>query len=121
MQKKILIIEDSAVTVSMLTARIETEGYQVISAEDGTKGLDMMRQDNPDLVILDIRMPGMDGFEVCRIAKNDLQLKKIPIIIVTTATQEKDKQKGKDLGADLYITKPYDGQQLLREIDNILK
>lgn len=121
MNKKVLIIEDSAVTASMLASRIQSAGYEVLAADDGEKGLAIMRQEHPDLVVLDIRLPGIDGFEVGRIAKSDQFLKNIPIVAVTTATKEEDKRKAKDIGIDSYITKPYDGQELLVEIKRLLK
>lgn len=121
MAKKILIIEDSITTVGLLQSRLEAVGYEVISAFEGQSGLDLMKTKKPDLVLLDVRMPGMDGYEVCRIAKNDPQLKHIPIIFVTTAAQEKDIKKGKEVGGDSYMTKPYDGRELLNEVNKFLK
>ena len=120
MAKKILIIDDSAVTCSMLTERIKSAGYQTVSVNDGEQGLELMRQELPDLVILDIRMPGMDGFEVCRLAKADPGLANIPILFVTTAGGQKDIDRGKALGASGYVTKPYDGSLLNEEIKRLI-
>ena len=120
MAKKILIIDDSVVTVSMLTERVQFGGYEVISANSGEQGLEMVRRELPNLVILDIRMPGMDGFEVCRLIKGDLATKDIPVVFVTTATQKKDLDKGKEVGCSGYITKPYDGKLLLEEIKKLI-
>lgn len=121
MAKKILIIEDNVSTVSMLMTRIEYAGYEVVSAPDGESGLIKMKDEMPDLVLLDVRMPGIDGFEVCRRAKADKALKKIPVIFVTTASQDSDIKKGKEAGGDGYITKPYDGKDLLKEIKKFVK
>jgi len=120
MAKKVLIIDDSAVTCGMLTERIRSGGYDAISANDGEQGLELMRKELPDLVLLDVRMPGTDGFEVCRLAKSDLLMKDIPIVFVTTAGQQKDIDKGNQLGASGYITKPYDGILLLEEIKRLI-
>ncbi len=121
MAKKILVVEDSATMVSLLKARIEASGFEVIAAADGTDGLAKIKDEKPDLVILDVRMPGMDGFEVCRLAKADPQTKDIPIIFVTTASQQKDLARGKEVGGDGYITKPYDGKLIITEINKLLK
>lgn len=121
MAKKVLIIEDSVVTSSLLAARIEAGGYDVITAPDAEKGLELVRKNPPDLIILDMRLPGMDGFELCKIIKGDPALKSIPIIAATTCAQEKDKQRGREVGVDSYITKPYDGVGLLEEVDKFLK
>ncbi len=121
MAKKILIIEDSAIAVSLLKARIEASGFETVAAADGTEGLAKIKSEKPDLVILDVRMPGMDGFEVCRLAKSDPQTKGIPILFVTAVNQQKDIQRGKEAGGDGYITKPYDGKVLITEINKFLK
>lgn len=120
MAKKVLIVDDSAVTTSMLVERIKYGGYDTLTASDGEQGLEQMRKELPDLVLLDVRMPGMDGFEVCRIAKDDPAIKEIPIVFVTTAAGQKDIDRGKQLGASGYITKPYDGMILLAEIKRVI-
>lgn len=120
MSKKVLIIDDSNVTCNLLSERIKSGGYEAISVNDGEQGLELMRKELPNLVILDIRMPGMDGFEVCRIAKEDPKIKHIPIIFVTTAGQKKDIDRGKELGASGYIVKPYDGRMLVEEIKKLI-
>lgn len=121
MAGKILVIEDNLATVNMLITRLEWAGYKVIAALDGETGLIKMKQEKPDVVLLDIRMPGMDGFEVCRKAKSDPALKKIPIIFLTTASQESDIKRGKEAGGDGYITKPYEGRALIEEVSKFIK
>lgn len=120
MAKKILIIDDSAVTCAMLSERVKSGGYEVFTANDGENGLEVMRQELPDLVLLDVRMPGMDGFEVCRLAKADPLTKDVKIVFVTTAGLQRDIDKGMELGASGYITKPYDGMTLLAEIKKLI-
>jgi len=121
MAKKVLIIDDNASSVSMLVARLESAGYDTTHAPDGETGLAKMRGERPDIVLLDVRMPGMDGFQVCREAKADPKLKDIPLIFVTTASQESDIKKGMEAGCDGYITKPYEGKALLEKIKNFVK
>ncbi len=121
MAKKILVIEDSVITGDLLKQRLEERGYETIVSYDGADGLAKIKDEKPDLVILDVRMPGMDGFEVCRLAKADPQTKDIPIIFVTTASQQKDLARGKEVGGDGYITKPYDGKLIITEINKLLK
>jgi len=120
MGKKILIIEDSTITIVLVKMRLENDGYTVISAIGGEAGLEKMREEKPDLVILDVRMPEMDGFEVCRIAKNDPELKNIPVIFLTTRVQKSDFEKGKEVGVDGHIGKPYEGAGLVKEIKKFL-
>lgn len=118
--KKVLLIEDDSVIVDLLRCRLEDGGFKVISAGNGQIGLQKMKKDNPDLVLLDVKMPGMDGFEVCRIAKNDPELKEIPIVFLTTAAQEWDLKEAKEAGAEGYITKPYEGKGIVEKIEEIL-
>ncbi|MFA5093240.1 MAG: response regulator [Candidatus Omnitrophota bacterium] len=120
MAKKVLIIDDNEVTCSLLIERIKFAGYNVFSANDGKKGLELIHKELPDLVFLDVRMPGMDGFEVCRLAKSDPLIKNIPIVFLTTAGQQKDIDRGKELGSSGYIVKPYDGIELLKEIKKLV-
>jgi DNA-binding response OmpR family regulator len=121
MAKKILIIEDSPTTIEMLEYRLKNSGYDVISADNGETGLAKIKTEKPDLVVLDVRMPGMDGFEVCKLSKKDPETKDIPIVFLTTAIQQKHKEKGKEVGADGYITKPFDGKEMLDQIKKFLK
>lgn len=121
MAKKILIIEDSPTIVSLLRNRIEDSGYETIAANDGESGLQMIKEKMPDLIILDVKMPGMDGFEVCRIVKGDPNIKDIPIVFVTASAQKSDIEKYREVGGSGYITKPYEGKALVDEIKKVLK
>ncbi|MFC1631502.1 PleD family two-component system response regulator [Candidatus Omnitrophota bacterium] len=120
MAKKILVVDDDLDTQELVTYRLKASGYKVISAPDGKTGLRRMKEDKPDLVILDVRMPQMDGFECCRIARSDPELKGLPIIFLSTAAQAWDLKKGKQVGADGYVIKPYDSQGLVEEIKKYL-
>jgi CheY-like chemotaxis protein len=116
MKKTILFIEDSPTIAQVVTIRLEDNGYKVVTVDNGEDGLRRMRKIKPDLVLLDIRLPGKNGIEICRIAKDDPELKRIPIIFLTTSAQEQDFKKGKEAGGDGYITKPYEGEFLVEEV-----
>lgn len=120
MPNKILIVEDSPTIVTLLSFRLKENGFLVESAENGKIGLEKMRNINPDLVLLDVRMPEMDGLELCRIAKSDSELKKIPIVFLTTMTESWARDKAKELGAEGYFVKPFVGIDLVQEINKLL-
>jgi DNA-binding response OmpR family regulator len=114
--KRILVIEDEPELVKALEVRLKAEGYDVISAFDGEEGLGKARSENPDLILLDIMLPKMDGFKVARLLKFDESHKNIPIIMLTVKTEEKDKAMGMETGADEYITKPFEWDFLLEKV-----
>ena len=121
MAKKILIVEDEADLVEMMKLRLEATGYEVIAAYDGQEGLDKARSENPDLIILDLMLPKIDGYKVCRMLKFDENYKKIPILIFTARVQEGDKKMGMEVGADAYLTKPFEPKVLLEKIEELLR
>jgi len=116
MSKKILVIDDETELLKALTIRLKTSGYEVITAQDGQEGLEKAKSSNPDLIVLDILMPKMDGYEVCRLLKFDEKYKSIPVIMLTAKAQDIDKAMGKKVGADDYITKPFETQDLVDKI-----
>ena len=120
-KKKILIVDDEDDLRNMLKFRLEAMDYDVSEAVNGQEGLDRARSDRPDLIILDLMLPKIDGFKVCRMLKFDEKYKHIPIIMFTARAQEKDKQIGKEMGAEAYITKPFDPDILLDKIRELLK
>jgi DNA-binding response OmpR family regulator len=120
-KKKILLVEDEKVLIETVTLRLETNGYEVISAYDGFEGLEKAKKEKPDLIILDLMLPKMDGYKVCGLLKADTRYNKIPIIMFTARAQESDKKMGQDMGADAYITKPFEPQLLLEKIRQLLK
>lgn len=119
--KKILIVDDEPTIISILQTRLEASGYQVIIAIDGEEALVKTESENPDLIVLDIMLPKLDGYKVCRILKFDDRYRGIPIILLTARGQEKDKKLGEDVGADKYITKPYEAKVLIDTIEKLLK
>ena len=118
--KKILIVDDKLEVVELVTATLEGEGYQIISASDGREALEKIGKEKPDLVLLDVRMPKMDGLEVLSQSKKDPVLKEIPIIMLTAKGQKSDQEKGKELGATGYIIKPFSPSALLERIEEVL-
>jgi len=118
---KILIIDDEADLVNMLKMRLEAAGYDVISAGDGQEGLGIIRKSKPDLVVLDLMLPGMDGYKVCGLLKNDKRYSEIPVIIFSARAQQSDMKMGEEVGADAYITKPFEPKALLDKIEELIK
>ncbi len=119
-KKKILLVEDEKDMAYAVTLQLEAKGYEVITASDGREGLEKARMKKPDLIILDLMLPKIDGYKVCRMLKFDSKYKDIPIIIFTARAQDSDKKTGKEVGADAYITKPFEPSALLDKIQELL-
>lgn len=119
-KKKILIVDDETSLVDMLTLRLEANHYEVLTAHDGQEALEKARSTNPDLVVLDLMLPKMNGYEVCTMLKQDTRYQKIPIIILTARAQEEDEKLGYACGADGYIRKPFQAPELLDQIRRLL-
>lgn len=118
-QTRVLIIEDDPDMSMGLRDNLEFEGYEVVSSADGETGLELAREKEPHCVLLDIMLPGMDGFEVCQRLREDRV--RAPIIMLTARGQEIDKVRGLELGADDYVTKPFGVQELLARIRAVLR
>ena len=110
---KVLIVEDEPSLIETLDYSLRKQGYEVITAVDGRKALDTARQQQPDLIVLDIMLPGLDGFEVCRILRKEMN---VPIIMLTARTEEVDKVVGLEVGADDYLTKPFSMRELVARV-----
>ena len=119
--RKILIIEDDRDIVEMITYNLKADGYEVLSAFTGKDGITVARRERPDLIILDIMLPVMDGFEVCRVLKSAEATACVPIIILSAKSQETDKIVGLELGADDYVTKPFSPRELIARIKAVLR
>jgi DNA-binding response OmpR family regulator len=116
MSKKILIVDDEAHIRTLLEQtleELEDQDVEFFIADNGEKALEQIQEHKPDLVFLDVMMPKMNGFDVCQTVKNEWKLKDIYIIILTAKGQEYDKQKGNDVGADRYITKPFNPDEIM--------
>jgi two-component system, OmpR family, alkaline phosphatase synthesis response regulator PhoP len=120
MAKRILIVDDDPGIVEVLSVRLTSNGYEVAAAHDGEAALVKIRAEKPDLVILDILMPGIDGITLCGIIKYDPQIKSIPVILVTVKHREIDKQVGRTVKADAYITKPFDIKDVIEKVRNLI-
>lgn len=115
---KILLVEDEVALSEPLTFLLEKEGYEIIVAEDGTQALELFSKHSPDLVLLDLMLPGIPGTEVCRTIRLSSQT---PIIMLTAKDSEIDKVVGLELGADDYVTKPYSSRELLARVRAVLR
>jgi two-component system alkaline phosphatase synthesis response regulator PhoP len=111
--EKILVVDDEPDIVEALAFRLEQEGYVVITAADGLDALDKARDESPDLIVLDIMLPKLDGFQVSRMLKFDDHYHDIPIIMLTAKTQDRDVETGMSTGADEYVKKPFDAKTLM--------
>ena len=116
---KILIIDDEKDIIETLGFRLEASGFDVISANDGVEGLEKAQKEKPDLIILDVMMPKMDGYQVCRLLKFDESTQHVPVILLTARGQDRDRKIWKDVGADAYISKPYDSVQLVARVQEL--
>jgi len=121
MKEKILIIEDEKDIVKMLDYNLKKEGFRTVSAFDGEDALDLAGREHPDLILLDLMLPGINGLEVCKTLKKEDRTSAIPIIMLTAKTQEADKIVGLELGADDYVTKPFSPRELIARIKAVLR
>ena len=120
-KETILIVDDEADLLDLIEYNLEKEGYQVLKAENGMDGIRLARRHKPDLIILDVMMPKMDGIEVCRVLKDDKDLRQKPIIFLTARTDEKTELEGLNLGADDFLPKPISTAKLVSRIRTVLR
>lgn len=123
MAKSILIVDDEPhirILLEQTLEELEDEGVELLIATNGEEALEIIQEEKPNLVFLDVMMPKMNGFEVCKAVKNDLGLQDVYIIMLTAKGQEFDKQKGVEVGANLYMTKPFDPDEILEKAIAVL-
>ena len=118
--KTILVIDDDLDTLNIIGIKLEAQQFKVITGRDGQEALSLVRKHHPDLIILDVMMPKLSGFKAARLIKFDAKSKQIPLILLTARTQEADRTLGQEVGADVYITKPFDPENLLKEVKKLL-
>ena len=118
---KILVVDDQPLNVELLEADLLAHGYEVVTAYDGKSALEKVANESPDLILLDVMMPGMDGFEVCRRLKIDQETLLIPIVMVTALSARDDRIRGIEVGVDDFLTKPYDKQELQARVKSLLR
>ena len=114
--KRILIVEDNPSVLRATGFILEKEGYEVLTAVDGLDGLKKAREENPDLIILDVMLPGIDGFEICHSLRAEAQTAQLPILMFSAKGQETDKATGLKVGADEYLVKPVDREVLISKV-----
>ncbi|MBL7068738.1 MAG: response regulator [Candidatus Omnitrophica bacterium] len=119
MGKRILIVEDEKDMADVIRQLLEREGYHIDIAYDGEEGLEKIKATMPDLVLLDVMLPKLDGRDLLKIVKNDKDLMGIPILMVSARSEQWDRELGLELGAEEYVEKPLDSARLLRKISNI--
>ena len=118
-KKRILIVEDVEETLFALKKKLEYAGYEVYTAANGYTGCNLAKSLRPDLILLDVMLPNIDGFSVCRLLKFDEEYASIPIIMLTAKSQSSDKEIGKQVGVNAYFTKPYNAKELLEKIEEL--
>ncbi len=116
--KKVLVVDDDTKTVELVKLYLNRDGYRVITAGDGNEALRLARENPPDLIVLDLMLPGLSGLEVCRILREESD---VPIIMLTALTTDEDRLKGLDLGADDYVTKPFSPRELAARVRAVLR
>jgi DNA-binding response OmpR family regulator len=123
MDQKLLIVDDEAhirMLIEQTLEDLEDEGVELLFAENGEQALDLIQKEEPNLVFLDVMMPKMNGMEVCQKVKKELNLSHVYIILLTAKGQEVDRQKGLEMGADRYMTKPFDPDEMLSVAEEVL-
>lgn len=118
MEPKILVVEDDLTLMETLEYNLARQGYEVLTVADGWLALEVARQERPDLIVLDIMLPGLDGLEVCRILRREMN---VPILMLTARADEVDKIVGLEMGADDYLTKPFNMRELLARVKALLR
>ncbi|MDA0734424.1 MAG: response regulator transcription factor [Chloroflexi bacterium] len=118
MPAKVLVVEDDPHAIELVRLYLSRDGHDVITASDGLEGLRLARETHPDLLVLDLMLPGMDGLEICRIIREETD---IPVIMLTARVEEEDRLSGLDLGADDYVTKPFSPRELAARVRAVLR
>ena len=116
----VLIVDDSGLIRLVVSDELHKKGYDTVTASDGTKALRVAASKNPDLILLDVMLPGMDGFETCRRLKQDPATKNIPIVFMTARDKKEDASKGMQAGASAYLVKPFEGDELYRTVSKLI-
>lgn len=120
MAKRILVVEDNPNSKRLICYTLEQEGYQVLNASNGVEGLRMAREENLDLLVLDVMLPGLDGFELCHRLRTDPQTARLPILMLSAKAQDADVSVGLRMGADDYLTKPADPAEIVKRVAKLL-
>lgn len=120
MASKIIVIEDDPHILKLISQTLQREGYEVVTATDGSEGLRKVRETHPHLVVLDISLPGLDGYQVCHHLRSEHATSKLPVIMVTAMSRPSDQRRGFETGADDYLSKPFVLSELITRIQSLL-
>jgi DNA-binding response OmpR family regulator len=120
MKKRILLVEDDPSAARLVSYTLEQEGYEVLTAPNGVEGLRKAREEEPDLLVLDVMLPGLDGFEVCHRLRSEPQTAKLPILMLSAKAREADKATGINVGANDYLSKPAAPDEIVARVANLL-
>ncbi|MDO8749497.1 MAG: response regulator [Candidatus Omnitrophota bacterium] len=120
-KKRLLLVDDEVELVEMIKFRLEASGYEVLTANDGQQALEIARREKPDLIILDVMLPKMDGYKVCGLLKKDSRYAHIPVMMFTAKAMDADLKLGQEVSADAYLTKPFEPKVLLEKIKELVK
>lgn len=121
MAKRVLIIEDDPIALELIEYALQQEGYETLTALNGVEGLAKARDEKPDVVVLDVMLPGLDGFEVCHRLRDAPQTAGLPILMLSAKAREVDVETGQRVGADIYLTKPLDPSALVAQVGSLLE
>ena len=121
MAARILVVDDIPANVRLLEAKLMAEYFEVITASDGQTALDVAAKEMPDIILLDVMMPGMDGYEVCSRIKNDPKMRHIPVVMVTALSEVSDRVRGLEVGADDFLTKPLNDVALFARVRSLVR
>ena len=120
MKRRILVVDDEEHIVNIMRFTLEHAGYEVIAAHDGKEGLRMAREEKPDLIVLDLMLPNIDGYKVCRLLKFDKKYQQIPIILASARSEAQDRELGRQVGADYFLAKPFQADDLTTKVREFL-
>lgn len=120
-KKKCLIADDDEVILRLVETTLQSDEYTILKAKDGAEVIEVVRREKPDLVFLDVNMPGIDGYETCRILKTTPETADVTIVMVTAKASPEDIEKGRAAGADDYFTKPFSPLALLKKVEDVLE
>jgi len=120
-KKKILIVEDEESLLKLESILLTSKGYEVTGAKSGREALEILKTEMPDLILLDIMLPEMDGFEVCRLIRSDMRTRHIPVVMLTAKKSREDMERGEQVGANWYITKPFKSSMVTETVKRFLE
>jgi two-component system alkaline phosphatase synthesis response regulator PhoP len=120
-KKRVLVVDDEIYILQILEFSLEVEGYEVLTAQNGEEAIEVARSSRPDVIVLDIMMPKMDGYEACRLLKADPELGEVPVILLSAKGRNIDQEIGFEAGAEEYITKPFSPRKLIERIKVLLE